>query len=83
MLALRTLDAQDIELALDVAKDEIGSGHCRRFAFEAKLHQSDLFLRFRLRFIRCNKRTNFGCHIQQLEPLLFVQGHGEAPHGVD
>ena len=30
-----------------------------------------LFLRFQLRFIRCNKRTNFGCR------------HGEAPHAVD
>ena len=46
-------------------------------AFKAKLHQSDLFLRFQLRFVRCNKRTNFGRHIQQFEPLLFVQGDGE------
>jgi len=42
-----------------------------------------LFLRLQLRFIGCNKRTNFGCHIQQLEPLLFVEGHGETPHAVD
>ena len=27
-LALRTLDAQHVELALDIAKDEIRSSHC-------------------------------------------------------
>jgi len=36
-----------------------------------------------LRFVRSNELANVGRHVQQLQPLFFVQGHGKAPHPVD
>jgi tetratricopeptide (TPR) repeat protein len=42
-----------------------------------------LILRFKLRFVRNNERANVGRHVQQLQPLFFIQGHRKAPHSVD
>src|SRR6202163_2203329 len=45
--------------------------------------QGDSILRLQLRFVRGNERANVGRHIQQLQPLFFIQGHRKAPHAVD
>ena len=44
------------------------------------MKHAGLFLRFQLRFIRCNKRTNFGCHVRQFKPTaLCTRSLGSAP----
>ena len=64
-------------------RNEVEAAVALQMACTQSAAMFSLVLNFQLRFIRCNKRTNFGCHIQQLEPLLFVEGHREAPHPVD
>src|SRR5216684_1501181 len=42
-----------------------------------------LLLRLQLRFVRSNERANVGRHVQQLQPLFFVQRHGKSSHPID
>jgi hypothetical protein len=51
--------------------------------FNEPAANQDLILRLQLRFVRGNERANVGRHVQQLQPLFFIQGHGKATHSVD
>jgi len=42
-----------------------------------------LILRFQLRFVRSDERPNLIRHVQQLQPLFFVQGHGKTSHALN
>src|SRR5262245_52105111 len=42
-----------------------------------------LLFRLQLPFVRGNERTNVVRHVEQLEPLLFVQSHGKPSHPID
>src|SRR5262244_1826884 len=42
-----------------------------------------LFLRLQLPLVRSDEGANIVRHIEELEPLLFVEGHRKAAHAVD
>ncbi len=40
-------------------------------------------LRLQLRVVGGNERADLGRHVQQFQPLFFVQRHGKAAHAID
>src|ERR1700693_3125337 len=46
-------------------------------------HVDPLVLRFQLHFIGSDERPNLVRHIEQFQPLFFVQGYGKASHAID